>query len=94
MPERPENLVKRTAMAAVISPIDVRDHSRFDHDNGSGGTVDNTALKTEQFSQSKARLVEWRAQNLTERFEHRVMPVDKRIALAWGDLMGDAKRSG
>jgi predicted nucleic acid-binding protein len=56
--------------------------------------VDNTALKTEQFSQSKARLVEWRAQNLTERFEHRVMPVDKRIALAWGYLMGDAKRSG
>ncbi|KXF74924.1 recombinase [Paramesorhizobium deserti] len=39
-------------------------------------------------------LVEWLARDLPQRFEHRVVPVDERVALAWGDLMGDAKRSG
>ena len=39
-------------------------------------------------------LVEWLALDLPQRFEHRVIPVDERVALAWGDLMGEAKRSG
>ena len=39
-------------------------------------------------------LVEWLASDLPERFEHRVIPVEERVALAWGDLMGDAKRNG
>ena len=39
-------------------------------------------------------LVEWLARDLPDRFEHRVIPVDERVALAWGDLMGDAKRRG
>nr|WP_210294040.1 MULTISPECIES: type II toxin-antitoxin system VapC family toxin [unclassified Rhizobium] len=39
-------------------------------------------------------LVEWLARDLPQRFERRVIPVDERVALAWGDLMGDAKRSG
>ena len=39
-------------------------------------------------------LAEWLAQDLTQRFEHRIIPVDEPVALAWGDLMGLAKRSG
>lgn len=39
-------------------------------------------------------LVEWLASDLPERFEHRVIPAEERVALAWGDLMGDAKRNG
>ncbi|MDR9772002.1 type II toxin-antitoxin system VapC family toxin [Rhizobium hidalgonense] len=39
-------------------------------------------------------LAEWLAQDLTQRFEHRIIPVDEPVALAWGDLMGHAKRSG
>ena len=39
-------------------------------------------------------LVEWLASDLPQRFEHRVIPVEERVALAWGDLMGDAKRNG
>jgi len=39
-------------------------------------------------------LVEWLARDLPQRFERRVIPVDERVALAWGDLMGGAKRSG
>ncbi len=39
-------------------------------------------------------LVEWLALDLPQRFEHRVIPVDERVALAWGDLMGEAKRRG
>lgn len=39
-------------------------------------------------------LDEWLASDLPQRFEHRVIPVEERVALAWGDLMGDAKRNG
>ncbi len=39
-------------------------------------------------------LAEWLAQDLTQRFEHRIIPVDEPVPLAWGDLMGHAKRSG
>ncbi len=39
-------------------------------------------------------LEEWLAQDLPSRFENRILPVDERVALAWGDLMGNAKRSG
>nr|WP_282449599.1 type II toxin-antitoxin system VapC family toxin [Roseibium sp. CAU 1639] len=39
-------------------------------------------------------LEEWLAQDLPSRFVNRVLPVDERVALAWGDLMGNAKRSG
>ena len=39
-------------------------------------------------------LAEWLARDLPQRFEHRVLPVDEPVALAWGDLMGIAKRRG
>lgn len=39
-------------------------------------------------------LAEWLAHDLTQRFEHRIIPVDEPVALAWGDLMGDARRRG
>ncbi|MER9407403.1 type II toxin-antitoxin system VapC family toxin [Mesorhizobium caraganae] len=39
-------------------------------------------------------LAEWLARDLPQRFEQRVLPVDEPVALAWGDLMGVAKRHG
>ncbi|PDQ20878.1 VapC toxin family PIN domain ribonuclease [Mesorhizobium sanjuanii] len=39
-------------------------------------------------------LAEWLAQDLPQRFEQRVLLVDEPVALAWGDLMGLAKRRG
>ncbi|MBM7327592.1 type II toxin-antitoxin system VapC family toxin [Brucella intermedia] len=39
-------------------------------------------------------LTEWLARDLPQRFEQRVLPVDEAVALAWGDLMGLAKRRG
>jgi predicted nucleic acid-binding protein len=39
-------------------------------------------------------LAEWLAEDLPQRFDRRVIAVDQPIALAWGDLMGAAKRSG
>lgn len=39
-------------------------------------------------------LAEWLALDLPQRFEKRVLPVDETVALAWGDLMGLAKRRG
>lgn len=39
-------------------------------------------------------LAEWLARDLPQRFEQRVIPVDEPVALAWGDLMGLAKRRG
>jgi predicted nucleic acid-binding protein len=39
-------------------------------------------------------LAEWLARDLPLRFERRILPVDGSVALAWGDLMGMAKRSG
>ena len=39
-------------------------------------------------------LAEWLARDLPQRFEQRVLPVDEPVALAWGDLMGLAKRHG
>lgn len=39
-------------------------------------------------------LTAWLADDLPQRFEHRVLLVDAPIALAWGDLMGNAKRKG
>lgn len=42
----------------------------------------------------RAALTAWLARDLPERFAQRVLPVDKAVALAWGDLMGLAKRRG
>ncbi|MER8674683.1 MULTISPECIES: type II toxin-antitoxin system VapC family toxin [unclassified Mesorhizobium] len=39
-------------------------------------------------------LAEWLARDLPQRFEQRVLPVNDAVALAWGDLMGLAKRRG
>lgn len=39
-------------------------------------------------------LAEWLTRDLPQRFEQRVLPVDEPVALAWGDLMGLAKRHG
>lgn len=39
-------------------------------------------------------LAEWLSRDLPQRFEQRVLLVDEKVALAWGDLMGLAKRSG
>ncbi len=39
-------------------------------------------------------LAEWLARDLPARFEYRVIPVEESVALAWGDLMGLAKRAG
>lgn len=39
-------------------------------------------------------LAVWLARDLPQRFEQRILAVDESIALAWGDLMGLAKRRG
>jgi len=39
-------------------------------------------------------LDEWLAHDLPQRFESRILPVEGPVALAWGDLMALAKRSG
>jgi predicted nucleic acid-binding protein len=39
-------------------------------------------------------LGDWLARDLPHRFEQRVLHVDEPVALAWGDLMGLAKRRG
>jgi len=39
-------------------------------------------------------LDEWLTHDLPQRFENRIVPVDGAVALAWGDLMALAKRSG
>jgi len=37
---------------------------------------------------------EWLTYDLPQRFENRIIPVEGPVALAWGDLMALAKRSG
>lgn len=39
-------------------------------------------------------LTEWLSQDLPQRFAQRVLPIDEAVAMAWGDLMGVAKRRG
>lgn len=39
-------------------------------------------------------LNEWLTHDLPQRFENRILPVEAPVALAWGDLMALAKRSG
>lgn len=39
-------------------------------------------------------LDEWLTYDLPQRFESRILPVEGPVALAWGDLMALAKRSG
>jgi predicted nucleic acid-binding protein len=39
-------------------------------------------------------LDEWLTQDLPQRFDNRIIPVEGSVALAWGDLMALAKRSG
>lgn len=36
----------------------------------------------------------WLLHDLPERFEQRILPVDEPVAMAWGDLMGLARRQG
>lgn len=42
----------------------------------------------------RSALEDWLSQDLPQRFEGRVLPVTERIAIAWGDLMGFAKKNG
>lgn len=39
-------------------------------------------------------LSDWLANDLPQRFERRVLPVDETVALAWGDLLARAQRAG
>lgn len=39
-------------------------------------------------------LDEWLTHDLPQRFENRILPVEWPVALAWGDVMAIAKRSG
>jgi predicted nucleic acid-binding protein len=39
-------------------------------------------------------LNEWLTHDLPQRFENRIIPVEAPVAMAWGDLMALAKRSG
>ena len=39
-------------------------------------------------------LAEWLMHGLAERFAGRILAVDERVAIAWGDLMAEAKRRG
>jgi predicted nucleic acid-binding protein len=39
-------------------------------------------------------LDEWLTHDLPQRFDNRIIPVEGSVALAWGDLMALAKRSG
>jgi predicted nucleic acid-binding protein len=40
------------------------------------------------------RLRRWMADELTDRFEGRILPVDRGVAETWGIIMGRAERSG
>jgi len=40
------------------------------------------------------RLRRWMAVELTDRFEGRILPVDRGVAEAWGVIVGRAERSG
>jgi toxin FitB len=42
----------------------------------------------------KQALEEWLRDSLVERFESRLLPVDREISLAWGRLMAGASRKG
>ena len=39
-------------------------------------------------------LAEWLTHDLVERFAGRILAIDDRVAIAWGDLMAEAKRRG
>ncbi|MGE0281191.1 MAG: type II toxin-antitoxin system VapC family toxin [Rhizobiaceae bacterium] len=39
-------------------------------------------------------LASWLSDDLQQRFDQRVIPVDAAVAVAWGDLMASAKRMG
>ncbi len=45
-------------------------------------------------SRRRDALAEWLGRDLLQRFERRILPVNEAVALAWGDLMGIARRRG
>ena len=45
-------------------------------------------------SSRRAQLEHWLQHELCERFEGRVLPIDGRVALAWGTMQGDALARG
>jgi len=46
------------------------------------------------YGRKRDALAEWLARDLPQRFDSRVIPVNEAVAIAWGDLMGLAKRTG
>ncbi|SDP39707.1 type II toxin-antitoxin system VapC family toxin [Phyllobacterium sp. OV277] len=42
----------------------------------------------------RTALADWLANELTERFSGRILPVDPQVAISWGDLMAVSKRKG
>jgi hypothetical protein len=45
-------------------------------------------------SRRRQQLQEWVGQNLSRRFAERILDVDLRVAVRWGELAGAAGRSG
>ena len=45
-------------------------------------------------SAKRRRLESWLRQDLCERFQGRILPIDEEVALIWGRLQADAERSG
>ena len=86
-------LVQTKPSLQVIAWIDSQDEAALFL---SALTIGELAKGVARLPQSKkrTRLQEWLANDIAQRFESRILPVEVSVALAWGELLGRTERAG
>ena len=86
-------LIKPRPNAAVVSWLDDRDEHGLFLSVLTLGELQKGISKLTG-SVKKERLHEWVSNDLVERFDGRILAIDREVATAWGIMQGEAERRG
>ena len=86
-------MVKARPNQVVVRWIDSVEEGKLFLSVLSLGELEKGIAKLQDVSRKNV-LREWLEQDLAERFAGRILPIDTSIAIAWGEMQGDAERSG
>ncbi|MFB5676087.1 type II toxin-antitoxin system VapC family toxin [Paenibacillus terreus] len=86
-------LVKKEPNPGVLNWIDERDEAKFFLSVVTFGELQKGISKLSDKNRSE-RLQAWIDQDLTHRFEGRIIPLDLDILLTWGQVLGKSEKNG
>ncbi|ADG07803.1 MULTISPECIES: type II toxin-antitoxin system VapC family toxin [Kyrpidia] len=86
-------LVKKAPAPAVLRWVENQDEENLYLSVLTLGELQRGVSKLLDRSRAE-QLQAWLNDDLTHRFQRRILPVDQKVAKAWGEISGDAARRG